>query len=302
MHTIVPYAAEHHAAMCAILRTPGIVEHFASQGPPEVQLADPYCDRAAGRLALVDGRACGAALVISLPDDPPWAMLRIGVLPEARRRGVGSALLRSVTAHYRSMEGGPHEVRMGARLPSVPSEAFARAHGFVENRRFLHMRWPSGSAPHAYAWPAGIVVRAFDGSEAMLHDWTDSYNASFAGHWGSFPVGVDDARTIAQAPHFRADGLVLAYRDGACVGSCRTAVWDDHAEIAVLAVDPRARGIGLGRALLRWGVAWLAPQASRIVLIVDEENLPAVALYRADGFVTEATRVVWSRPLNDVHA
>lgn len=301
---IAAYSPDTHEPISAIMRTPGIVEHFASQGPPEEQLADSECDHARCALALRDDRPVGAAIVVLVPAEPRWAMVRIGVLPEERRRGVGTELLREVERLYRALDDAerPREIRIAAVIPSHPAEGFAAAHGFTVVRRFAHMLWPGDRAVLDAAWPAGVRLRTFDGSHAMLRDWTNAFNAGFGDHWGAFPVTTEEARAISRQPHFVPEGLALAYRGNDCVGFCRTATRPDHGEIALLAIVPEARGIGLGRALLRWGVAWLVPRTPRIVLIVDEENEPATQLYRAEGFGTDATRVIWSRALDCARA
>ncbi|TMQ68516.1 MAG: GNAT family N-acetyltransferase [Candidatus Eisenbacteria bacterium] len=58
-----------------------------------------------------------------------------------------------------------------------------------------------------------------------------------------------------------------------------------------------ARGIGLGRALLRWAVGWLErKEAPRAWLMVDGDNESALRLYRSEGFEVTRTRHVWSEP------
>ena len=48
---------------------------------------------------------------------------------------------------------------------------------------------------------------------------------------------------------------------------------------------PRARGQGLGRALVAEGLAWAAERgAERMLLEVEWANEPALALYRGLGF------------------
>ena len=62
---------------------------------------------------------------------------------------------------------------------------------------------------------------------------------------------------------------------------------------------PAARGIGLGRALLRWGVAWLERESALpVTLMVDGANEGALALYRSEGFAVTRTRRAWARPGN----
>jgi ribosomal protein S18 acetylase RimI-like enzyme len=80
------------------------------------------------------------------------------------------------------------------------------------------------------------------------------------------------------------------------VGYCRNARFGEAGEVALIGVVPEARGIGLGRALLRWGVQWLASQGVEpLYLMVDGENEGALRLYRSEGFGVARTRIHWSR-------
>ena len=73
-------------------------------------------------------------------------------------------------------------------------------------------------------------------------------------------------------------------------------VLGENGEVALVGVVPEARGIGLGRALLRWGVSWIeAREAGTVELLVDGENDGALALYLSEGFVVTETREVWRR-------
>ena len=132
--------------------------------------------------------------------------------------------------------------------------------------------------------------------KSAIADWTDSYNASFARHYHSVRVGIEDTRQFIQRESFRPDGLALAYRGNHCVGFCRCELFGERGEIAVLGTVPEARRIGLGRALLRWGVRWIETQdVPRVTLMVDGENEDALALYRSERFEVTKTREVWSR-------
>jgi mycothiol synthase len=148
------------------------------------------------------------------------------------------------------------------------------------------------------SWPAGVTTRVFDGSEAMLRDWTDAYNESFAEHWGFIPGDVEEARRIAADPLFLEGGVIVAYRDGRPAGFCRNDAVGTTGVVGVLGTSPHARGIGLGRALLRWGIGHLERAGfEKVALVVDGENETAQRLYRSEGFGIERTRRIWSRPL-----
>lgn len=73
----------------------------------------------------------------------------------------------------------------------------------------------------------------------------------------------------------------------------------DHGEVHSIGVAPEARGVGLGRALLRWGVGWLQRQGAPAVrLVVDASNESALGLYHSEGFEVTRARRIWERPLN----
>jgi mycothiol synthase len=149
-------------------------------------------------------------------------------------------------------------------------------------------------------------VRVFDGSERALADYTEAYNASFARHYRFVPATVELIRQFAAAPDFLTDGLALAYRNSRCVGFCRNERVGKDAEIGTLGVVPEEQGLGLGRALLRWGVAWFGARGDgRVTLRVDGENESALGLYRSEGFEVARTRDLWVRvqafPAPDSH-
>ena len=59
------------------------------------------------------------------------------------------------------------------------------------------------------------------------------------------------------------------------------------------------RGRGLGRKLLRWSVAALrARGAGDVWLSVEAENVAALRLYEAEGFVAEVEWPNWVRPFD----
>jgi ribosomal-protein-alanine N-acetyltransferase len=60
----------------------------------------------------------------------------------------------------------------------------------------------------------------------------------------------------------------------------------DVADLHRILVAPRARGRGLATALVEAGCAWsVARGAGRMLLEVENDNVPALALYRRLGFV-----------------
>ena len=241
-----------------------------------------------------EGLAGFASLLRFAAASGTWRLLRVAVRGPHRRRGLGRALARQALE-------GPHAtgdaaLKISHWEPSDAGEPFARALGFEHERFFWTMERPGRVAPEV-AWPAGIEARAFDGGDAAFQDWCDSYNRAFASNEMSIDATVEQCRALAAEPHFDRSGMILTYRAGRCVGFCRLGVHADHGDLDVLGVVPEERGIGLGRALVRWGAAWLIGRnAPSVRLTVDGENDRALALYRSEGFEIVRTRRIWRKP------
>ena len=70
----------------------------------------------------------------------------------------------------------------------------------------------------------------------------------------------------------------------------------DEAEILTIAVQPSARGRGVGRALLLANFRQAANAGARTLFLeVDEDNRAALALYKRLGFVRVGERVGYYR-------
>jgi mycothiol synthase len=301
MMEVVPYTSGDRAALHALIRHPSLADEYERllhNGELDDPPAHPKAWPDGTWIARVDGTPVGFATLLRL--EAPrgrWAFLRIGVIAPLRRRGVGGALLDAVDERLRAEPetDRPFEIAASAWHPA------GEAGPFLERRGFRHARWFwIMHRPHAPvaepAWPDGVTVRPFDGSDEALRAWTACFNDAFADHWSSSIASDEESRLLTRQPHFRAAGLLLAWRHGRCVGFTRNSLYPGYGEVDVLGVAREARGLGLGRALLRWSVAWLeARPVERVILSVDGENVNASALYRSEGFVVERTREAWTR-------
>ena len=302
--TVRSYRPDDRDALQALLGSPEIAgqyDMYAGEDGVERMLADPYTPADGVRLAFVDGEPAGFACAILLPAaDEPWTMLRGGVLPRFQRRGVGRALHDAVSAYVREQTRlpGVRSQLVAAWEPLEPATAMAERFGYVHDRWFWLMRRELNGTPPAPAWPEGVTVRTLDGSEAMLADWNAAYNDSFADHYRFVPSPLAHAHQLVKKPGFRPDGLLLAYRGGKVAGFCRNELFPTRGEIGTLGTVHTARGIGLGRALLRWGVGWLERETPHeVTLLVDGENESALRLYRTEGFEVTRSRHLWSQPV-----
>jgi len=291
------------ASLRALARDPSLAHEFeplqTDEGFDDL-MGDPFVPPELRWIAFVGGTPVGFAFSFLAPThDGSFAMARIGVIERARRQGVGTALLAATGAAIEPMRErlGLRELSISAWEPNRAAAAFAAEHGFQHARDFWRMERPRGPVALP-TWPGGVNARPFDGSERSLLDFNRSYNLAFAEHYHYVRSSVEDTRALLSKSTFRPEGLALAYRDGECVGFCRNARFGDPGEVALIGVVPDARGIGLGRALLRWGVSWLQnTEANPIYLMVDGENESALSLYRSEGFALARTRHHWSRPV-----
>jgi mycothiol synthase len=301
--TVRPYRPEDRAALLTVLQAPGIAEQFdmyAGDDGVERLLADPYTPAEGVRLAFVDGEVAGFACAILLAAAEPWTMLRGGVLHRFQRRGVGRALHEAVGSYVREQTRLPGIAAqlIAAWEPLETATAVAERFGYAHDRWFWLMRRERNGTPPPPDWPAGITVRTFDGSERMLADWNAAYNDSFDGHYRFVPSPLAQLKQRTQMPGFRGDGVLVAYRGDEVAGFCRNELFPTRGEVATLGTVHAARGIGLGRALLRWGVQWLeSATLDAVTLLVDGDNEGALGLYRSEGFEVSRRRHLWSQPV-----
>jgi mycothiol synthase len=274
----------------------GEFDRFADRRGLESMLMDPHVPQESLLMARADGTPAGLSFAFLVKDaEVPWTMLRIAVPAPHRRRGVGTRLLEALVERMRAVEPRIGEWCLGAYEPCPEAQAFAEHHGFQRVRTFWWMQRADDRIAEP-VWPDGFTLKTYAESPRGPEDWTLIYNRSFMRHYHYVPTNVEDTRTFATMPVFDPTGLLIAYRDGRPLGFCRNEVSADRGEVALVGVDPDARRIGLGRALVRWGTRWLKSKGiERAALMVDGENESALTLYREEGFEIARTRAVWSR-------
>jgi mycothiol synthase len=223
------------------------------------------------------------------------------VRPEARRRGVGTALL---TRAEELAAGRPLRVWAHGQLPG--STELATGRGYTRARVLLQMRRPlDGVDPDPRpALPEGVRLETFrPGVDEAA--WLAVNAAAFAGHPEQGRWTAEDLALREAEPWFDPAGFFLAWRDDAAgprlLGSHWTKVHpagesaaEPIGEVYVLGIDPSAQGLGLGRALTDVGLAHLRHAGlSHVLLYVEEENTAAVTLYERTGFTRHTVDVSW---------
>jgi mycothiol synthase len=303
---IRPYRDSDHDALLGLLRSSDVRDQYEVYDAPDGVsrvVEGEYTPREGVRLAFVDGEPAGFACAIVLPGPPQaFAVLRGAVYARFRRRGIGRALFDAVREFALTQRKVPglRELAFSAWEPFDPAQAMAGSLGYQPDRSLWLMERPRGAAVAEPVWPAGVTVRALDGSDASLLDWNEAFNRSFEGTYRYVYSPVEHVREMATKSDFRPDAILIAYRQGAIAGFCRNELYPQRVEIGTLGTTPVARGIGLGRALLRWGIAWLERESTLpVTLIVDGQNETALRLYRSEGFEVRRTRRTWAKPIGD---
>jgi len=191
----------------------------------------------------------------------------------------------------------------GEPARETPGRRFAEALGFEYRATLTRMRLDGLASVPAPAFPPAVLVRLFDPARDDVARYVAMINAAFAEHptparWEVAAVARSHAR-----PDFDATGIaIVALVDdpGTPVGFVRTSVSHDEAglrfgEVRLIGVMQGLRGIGLGRALLRWSLTRFRDLGlDRAELSVVVTNEGALALYRGEGFRTVVAWPQWS--------
>jgi mycothiol synthase len=204
---------------------------------------------------------------------------RIVVHPEYRKRGIGTALLGVVE---RDREGAEARI-IQCNCPDSwePGMRFLERHGFTAVEIDFQMERPDGEIPVAGP-PEGITLRPYAG--ACDHaDWARIHNDAYS---DLISFAHRDAESIGAFAGEQGFGLWLAGEAGETVGFCHfNHEGESDGVIESLAVLHRARGRGIGRALITAAMHTLRDRGRHTIsLNVLSDNAPALALYRSLGF------------------
>ena len=238
-----------------------------------------------------DGPAGGAALGLAWLHD---GALDLVVAPAARGTGLGAALAAAAvpgTGRLTAWSHGNHPA----------AAALAPRFGLARVRDLWVMRRPLSGLPDLAPPADGIDVRAFrvgTDEDAFL-----AVNAAaFAHHPEQGRMTRADLEDRIAEPWFDPAGFFLAWRGDRLLGSHWTKVHAEGSppfgEVYVVGIAPDAQGGGLGRHLTLRGLHHLADRGlGEVILYVEADNAPAVAVYQRLGFTHAPadTHVMYAR-------
>lgn len=216
------------------------------------------------------------------------------VLPGSRRRGHGRRLVDAARALARARGQRELQLYVPPHLPA--SVAFAGSIGLAYRSSLWMFVLPATHPVSAARFEPDVVTRTWEPQRDVdLEAWTAFLHQAFEGHPTPMTWTTAVIRGVHAAPDFDPSGiLIVAAADApdVPVAFARVEMFERDrpagervGDIGLLGVVPAWRGRGLGRTLLRWGVATLrARGAGRIELSVEAANERATGLYRAHGF------------------
>lgn len=271
----------------------------ADAGPHKVLTLALYSPDYSGGTADVSGRTAapapvrtprgndlaGIAVVVGDPDGD--AVLEVAVHPSYRNQGVADRLVGEL-----QRVRGFHGLNAWSHGNHEAAADLAARYGYVPVRELWKMRLATAAADlPELSLPDGVSLRSFVPGRDE-ESWLAVNRAAFAHHPEQGNMSRADLDARMAEDWFDPAGFLLAEdRSGRILGFHWTKIHPRHGdhpaigEVYVVGVAPEAQGTGLGKALTVAGIRHLQEQGLHAVMLyVDGDNIPAVALYRRLGF------------------
>jgi ribosomal protein S18 acetylase RimI-like enzyme len=206
------------------------------------------------------------------------------VTPDARGRGIGSALLDGALSLSRE-RGDPPPLLIVPRLSEAGRRLALRRGGVLDH------------SEHALVLSA-MPTSGSDEQPVTLRPATAA-DRSLIARLLELGFGLRASGDLAERLDSPRERTVIVELDGSAVGTLRLARDVAGAAIYGFVIEPSLRGRGIGRAALRQACEQLrAEGAPRIGLEVDVENDRALGLYTSVGFTPVITEDYFALPLD----
>lgn len=216
-------------------------------------------------VAELDGEVVGSGL-ISLSDLRDRFSVKVRVLPQARRRGVGTALLRQLITHATGDKVGTH-------LEEEESRPFAERFGFRETDRQVEQVKRLGDEPDPPPLPDGIEVVTVAERPSLLRE---AYPLACEGY---SDMALERPAQISLATWLREEatlpeGSFVALAGAGIVGWSGLVQHDNDgvAEDGLTVVRRDWRHRGLATTLKRMELAWAAEHGFREVVTWTQQG------------------------------
>lgn len=271
---------------------------------------DPWRDL---RVAELDGTPVAVAWIdwIDTTDGLREYRTRGFVVPEARCRGIGTALFADGLRRIEAMAAGhatdrPKVVGTFSDERSVGAPLLAASFGLEPVRWFFDMeRTLLGDLPDVPDLPDGLVVRPVTADDGPAI-WRADHDA-FRDHWGGHDSSEASYLRWRESPEFDPSLFIVAFDGDEIAAAVLNVIYDDENKMLGIkrgwlesVFTRRAwRRRGLGRALIARSFHLLRERGMEIAaLTVDADNPSgALSLYESVGFAVTERATAWRRPL-----
>jgi GNAT superfamily N-acetyltransferase len=245
-------------------------------------------------LATLDGTVVGSG-VADRSDTAGGGFVAPRVLPEHRRRGVGSALLTALADHVATL--GLPEVR--SMVDDPRSLGFAERFGFVEVDRQIEQVRAIGAEPAPSPLPAGVDVLTLDQHPQLWAACYERFGREVLADFALFqPLQISAEQWSTS---WAGDPMFLALYGGeviGCAGLDRDTDRPERGENALTAVRRDWRGRGIASHLKRRTLRWAADHGlSELYTWTQAGNTSMLRLNEHLGYVRGQTSITVARPL-----
>jgi mycothiol synthase len=263
-------------------------------------------------IAEIDGTLVGFAAGCRVHRDAALVAETWGVVhPDHRRRGIGTALMRTTRARLveecaADTRPGPREQRSYALDEEVSDRAILDAEGFVPIRFGFEMRrYLTGSLP-VHPLPDGLELRP--ASEDQYRAIFEADDEAFRDHWGHRDADESDFQVRFYGPDATPSLWAVAWDGDEVAGSVMNAIFRHENEalgirrawLEHVSVRRQWRGRGLAKALCSASFHILREHGmDEAWLGVDAANpTGALGLYESLGFNVVRRWQAFGRPLD----
>jgi len=232
------------------------------------------------------------------------------VLPEWRRKGIGSTLLRYAHGHLKDLAN--HAPKEGMRFYEVfladtehDKQALLKSAGYQPVRFFFEMVRPLGDAIPEIALPEGLEIRPV--TPDLYRTIFDASEEAFQDHWGHVPATDSEYQGWTKSPYFQPARWKVAWDNGQVAGMVLNFINDEENErfnrkrghTEDISVRRPWRRRGLARSLLAQSMQMLKGEGmEEATLGVDTDNLSgALGLYENLGFQNTKLWMAYRKPM-----
>ena len=245
-------------------------------------------------LARIDGVVVGSGLSDRAESAGGGSVIP-RVLPEHRRRGIGTALLHRLAEHVASL--GVPVLRSGA--DDEGSLAFAQRFGFSEVNREVEQTYAVTAAPAVAPLPDGLEVVIAQEHPAL---WAACFDRFGREALADFAVDTPLEVTLDRWMRvWLGDPMFLAVHDGEVVGCAGLGLDPDdpaRAENSLTATRRDWRGLGVAVHLKQRTLAWAAEHGiTEVYTWTQDGNAAMRALNTRLGYATTRTGIQLARRL-----